>query len=366
MDQDFVASLIEESEGHPYVVKVLLGELARTPKVRKVERVMASRDDILEALFERTFDAVSPAARRIFLTLAGWRSIIPELAVEAVLIRPGNEKIDVRGAIEELVNSSLVDEIVSVSDEYFLSVPLAAQVFGQKKLLVSPYRGSIAEDIKLLQQFGAAQKHDLGKGVEVRLNTLFKNIATLIASGERTLDECLPTIEYVARKLPQAWLYLADLCEEQLVNPDEYVRNCLTHYLGRDGRNDTLAWKRLADSLAAAGLVHEEINALVGLSKAEGAATFLISNAVNRVNGILRSSKYSLDVGDRQQLVKELADVMVTRVSECTATDLSRLAWLYLSLQDVTKADELVKRGLSREPDNVYCQRLLARLEIQQ
>jgi len=365
LDQKFIASLIEESEGHPYVIKVLLGEVARKPKVRKVARVMASRDDILEALFERTFDAVSPAARRIFLTLAGWKSIVPELAVEAVLIRPGNEKIDIRGAIEELETSSLVDEIVSSDDEYFLSVPLAAQVFGQKKLEASPYRGSIAEDIKLLQQFGAAQKHDVGRGVETRLKTLFRNLATLIASGERTLEECLPTIEYVARKLPQAWIYLADLCEERMSNHEEYVRNCLAHYLERDGRHDTWAWKRLADSFATAGMAHEEINALVGLSKADGAPTFLISNAVNRVNSLLRSAKYSLDVGDRRQLVKELAGVMVARESECDATDLSRLAWLYLSLQSVQKAKELVVRGLAMEPDNTHCQNLKGRLDNQ-
>lgn len=365
LDQDFIASLIDESEGHPYVVKVLLGEVARAPKVRKVARVMASRDDILEALFERTFDAISPAARRIFLTLAGWKSIIPEMAVEAVLIRPGNEKIDVRGAIQELVSSSLVDEIVSSTDEYFLSVPLAAQVFGQKKLQANPYRGSIAEDIKLLQQFGAAQKHDVGRGVEARLNTLFRNIATLVASGERTLDECLPTIEYVARKMPQAWLYLADLCEERLPDPNDYVRNCLSRYLERDGRNDTRAWRRLADSFCAAGMVHEEINALVGLSKADLAPTFLISNAVNRVNGLLHTSKYSLDAGDRRQLVQELADVMVNRASECSATDLSRLAWLYLSLQNLPKAEELVSLGLSKEADNSHCQKLKTRLDSQ-
>jgi hypothetical protein len=365
LDQEFITSLIEESEGHPYVVKVLLGEVARTSKVRKVARVMASRDDILEALFERTFDAISPAARRIFLTLAGWRSVIPELAVEAVLIRPGNEKIDVRVAIAELVNSSLVDELVSAAGEYFLSVPLAAQVFGQKKLKASPYRGSIAEDIKLLQQFGAAQKHDVGRDVEARLQTLFRNIAMLVSSGERTLDECLPTIEYVARKMPRAWLYLADLYEERLPNPDEYIRNCLSHYLERDGQNDTCAWKRLADMFAASGMIHEEINALVGLAKAENAPTYLISNAVNRVNGQLRSSKYPLDSGDRGQLVRELADVMATRILECDATDLSRLAWLYLSLQNLPKAKELVGLGLSKEPENTYCRNLKTRLDDQ-
>jgi hypothetical protein len=363
LGQDFITSLIEESEGHPYVVKVLLGEVARSPKVRKVARVMASRDDILEALFERTFDSISPAARRIFLTLTGWRSVIPELAVEAVLIRPGNEKIDVRAAIEELVSSSLVDELISNADEYFLSVPLAAQVFGQRKLQTSPYRGSIAEDIQLLQQFGAAQKHDVGKDVETRLNTLFRNIATLVSSGERTLDECLPTIEFVARKMPRAWLYLADLCEERLPNPEEYVRNCLTHYLERDGQNDTQSWKRLADLYAASGMIHEEINALVRLAKAACAPTHLISNAVSRVNGQLRSSKYSLDAGDRKQLVRELADVLASRVSDCNATDLSRLAWLYLSLQDVQKAKDLVWLGLTKEPENTHCLNLKIRLD---
>jgi tetratricopeptide (TPR) repeat protein len=279
------------------------------------------------------------------------------------LIRPGNEKIDVRGAIEELVNSSLVDEIISSSEEYFLSVPLAAQVYGQKKLQSSPYRGSIADDIKLLQQFGAAQKHDVGRDVEVRMNTLFRNIATLVASGERTLEECLPTIEYVARKLPQAWLYLADLCDERLQNPDEYVRNCLSHYLERDGQNDTRAWKRLADAFAASGNSHEEINAHIGLTKSKGAPIFLISNSVNRVNSLLRSSKYSLDVGDRRQLVSELADVMATRTLECDATDLSRLAWLYLSLQANDKAREIVNKGLSMEPNNSHCLNLKIRLD---
>jgi len=363
LSQEFISSLIDESEGHPYVVKVLLGEVARTPKVRKVARVIASRDDILEALFERTFDAVSPAARRIFLTLAGWKSVVPELAVEAVLIRPGNEKIDIRSAVEELVSSSLVDEIVGSTEEHFLSVPLAAQVFGQKKLQASPYRGSIAEDIKLLQQFGAAQKHDVGRDVETRLKTLFRNIATLVATRERTLDECLPTIEYVARKMPPAWLFLADLCEGQMPNPEEYVRNCLSHYLERDGRNDTRAWKRLADSYAAAGMVHEEINTLVGLSRSDSIPTYLISNAVNRVNSLLATSKYTLDAADRSQLVRELADVMATRVSECSATDLSRLAWLYLSLQNPTKAKDLVSRGLGREPSNSHCQNLKTRLD---
>jgi hypothetical protein len=366
IDAAFRSSIVAESEGHPYVVKVLLGEVLRSPGKKSISRVIAGREDILEALFDRTYDALTPAARRVFLTIAGWRSIIPELAVEAVLIRPGNEKLDIREALQELVNSSLVDEIEAGNNEYFLSVPLAAQVFGQKKLASSPYRGSITEDIKLLQQFGAAQRHDVAQGLEKRLNVLFRNISLLVKTGDRKLEEFMPIIEYVARKVPKAWLYLADLCEECGVNADEYVRNCLLRYLERDGKDDSRAWKRAADMFGKANQVHDEINALVGLAKSKDVATYLVSNAVNRVNSLLKASPSSLDQSDRIQLARELAETLDRRRNECTATDLSRLAWLYLTLQETEKAKEVVLIGLQESPDNTHCQNLLQRLESNQ
>jgi hypothetical protein len=363
MDEAFVTNLINESEGHPYIVKVLLGEVARSPSTRKVSRVMASRDDILDALFERTFDAMSPVARRVFLTLAGWKSVVPELAVEAVLIRPGNEQMDIPQAIQELLNSSLVDEIVASHDEYFLSVPLAAQVFGQKKLQSSPYRGSIAEDIKLLQQFGAAQRHDVGQGLEKRLVILFRNIAAVVKAREKTVDDFLPIIEYIARKMPKAWLYLADLCDGCMADSDTYVRNCLVHYLERDGKDDYKSWKRVADLFAKAKMPHEEINAIVSLSKARDVPTSFISNATNRVNSLMRSMAPTFDHTDRFQLVKELAKAFDSRRADCNSTDLSRLAWLYLSLQERDKAREIVTFGLQKEPENEHCLNLWASME---
>lgn len=81
------------------------------------------------------------------------------------------------------VNDNSVAWESEQAGEYFMSVPLAAQIFGQKKLRTSPYRGSIAEDAKLLQQFGAAQRHDVSQGVERRLSLLFRNIADSLAAG---------------------------------------------------------------------------------------------------------------------------------------------------------------------------------------
>lgn len=64
--------IIEESNGHPYVIKIILGDIANTGKFGKPSKLMARKDDILDALFDRTYANLAPMATRIFLTLAGW------------------------------------------------------------------------------------------------------------------------------------------------------------------------------------------------------------------------------------------------------------------------------------------------------
>ena len=83
----YKAELIQESDGHPYVIKILVGEAAKEGRPAKPERIIAGEHDILTALFERTFFALSAAARRVFLLLANWRSVVPEIALEAVVLR---------------------------------------------------------------------------------------------------------------------------------------------------------------------------------------------------------------------------------------------------------------------------------------
>ena len=48
VDGDYQQSLYDDSDGHPYVAKILLGETARTQRPASVERVMATREDILD------------------------------------------------------------------------------------------------------------------------------------------------------------------------------------------------------------------------------------------------------------------------------------------------------------------------------
>src|SRR5262249_24689604 len=55
MSSRYRQELYRETEGHPYVVKILLGEVANAHRPVKVERILATKDDVLTALFERTY-----------------------------------------------------------------------------------------------------------------------------------------------------------------------------------------------------------------------------------------------------------------------------------------------------------------------
>ena len=66
----YVDMLYEESLGHPYVAKILLGVVSIEGKAGNINRIVASQDELLTALFERTYTMLSYAAKKVFLTLS--------------------------------------------------------------------------------------------------------------------------------------------------------------------------------------------------------------------------------------------------------------------------------------------------------
>lgn len=70
-----------------------------------------------------------------------------------------------------------------------------------------------------------------------------------------------------------------------------------------------------------------------------------------------------MDSDDRRLVVQELVDLMEAKIAEASATDISRLAWLYLHLRNEARSLALVHEGLRRDPGNMHCQNLVERLE---
>jgi hypothetical protein len=362
LTEQVLQELYEESEGHPYVVKVLVGEAAKHGQPGNVKRIVAAREDILEALFERTYATLSPAAQRVFLTLASWRSNVPQLALEAVLLRPDNERMNVSAAVEELEKSSLIDVSVSPADhERFLSVPLVGAVFGKRKVTVSSYKSAIESDVALLRGFGAGQPGDAAVGVAPRITRFFRDVARLVSESPDKLDAYVPMLEMLARQQSSAWLLVSELYEDQgnryLPSAVEAARRFLEQEPQRPE-----GWKRLAELSRRLNDHLGEIQARVEGATLPGAPMSAASNAAHRFNGMVSRQELPLDPAEREILVKRLLVSFDSHRTEVDATDCSRAAWLSISIKDLDAAKEWTKLGLELDSDNPYCQRLATRL----
>jgi hypothetical protein len=87
-----------------------------------------------------------------------------------------------------------------------------------------------------------------------------------------------------------------------------------------------------------------------------------ISATAGRLNGLLARNEIALDSDERRLVIRSLREVLENRNKEADATDLSRLAWLCMQLNDQSAAMKWVKKGLELDSENPHCLKLLARL----
>ena len=368
LDSAYKKELIREADGHPYVMKILLGRVAQERHAVTPERIVASADDLLRALFERTYSALSPGGQRVFLLLCSWRVFVPEVAVEAVALRPGTERFNVKEALEELQLLSLVDQIFAdEEEEAFVGVPLAAAMYGRHKLEVSPFKVEVEEDRKLLMEFGAGKKQAVGRGVLPRIGNLIRAVAVRASTSPTTLEETRPVLEYLAARVPKAYLQLSDLARE--LGDSERAKEYLRNYLGDATTPERLgAWWKLADLCQLSQDPVGEIHALSEAALLVASDQEELGSLANHLNTRIRDFKdrSGMDTwsGKVRGFLERVIGAMEQRFKQLSATNCSRLAWLHLNVGNQERALDVAKSGVEREPENEHCQNLIRKLDV--
>ena len=353
--ESFIDEAYRESDGHPYVAKILVGDVRRTGRTGSVTRILADREDILTALFQRTFTrSLSPIAQRLFLTLSAWRSSLPEVAIKAAMLRPSNERIDVDAALEEFTWTSMLEAIVDPDGERWYRVPGSAQLFGQAKLGASPDRAEILADVAVLQAFGAAQDSDIRRGVPPRLENLVRWATQRLEAQSDDLEP-FEILEYVASRYPQAWMAIADVRRglTETAAEIEAVRRFV-----EAAPRDAAGWRRLAALYRQTGEVTAELEATLQLVALPNTPYRELSQTAAGLNGLIRDG--AVDAETKSVMAERLRRLMEGRLSEADASDLAQIGWLCVHMKDYERAVELARRGLAVEPDNQYCLRLVA------
>lgn len=364
---EYVREVIEKSEGHPYVIKILLGEVAKERRAVNVPRLLARSDDILTALFERTYASLSPCAQRAFLTLSAWNSGVPRLALQAVLFRSTEERQEVERGIESLVQYSMAEIHIAPSDhQEFIALPLVASVFGKKKLNISPFKAGILADVELLQMLGPSRRDDVHLGLARTLETFIGGMAKRIDAGA-SYDEYGPVLEAICDVYNTGWLLLArwhmeERSPEGFARAKEELRRFLENGPGPDEAAD--AWWLLAQTCYETNDYLGEIHALTERAQGARISFYDVSSAANLLNGLL--SRHGADFGleEKRSLVSTILGVMIRRKDEAGPDDLSRMAWLAIHHDQEARAREFVQSGLATEPENSHLQKLAQRLGL--
>ena len=365
LTDDNINDVIGQSGGHPYVIKILLGEIADTKKFGSIRRVVAGSEEILTALFDRTFKALSPCGQRAFMTLAAWDSAVPRVALEAVLIRSTEEISEVEKGIESLLHFSLAETRTTTDDnQEFIGLPLAASEFGKKQLQTNVLKSAIQADVQILQMFNPNTISDVNLNLPKGLERFIRNVSNRIDKGEEFADY-EPILNMMCRAYNPGWLLLArwHLERNSDTDVDEAIHD-IEAFLqqGQIGPESADAWQMLARAYYRKQDALGEINAFVERAQFESVPFHDVSNTANRLNRKYR--ELDLEPEGKRLLAQRLLDVLQKRIGEAQPDDLSRMAWLALHLSQDVSARNFVTQGLDMDPNNEHCLSIAERLDI--
>lgn len=219
-------------------------------------------------------------------------------------------------------------------------------------------------------EFGAGKREHAHRGVLPRIDRLVKTAAARASETPAALDDFVPILEYLASRVPKAYLRLADLVLEvgDLAQGRDRAKIYLRRFLETaDGQERMEVWLKLAHLCHSTDDAMGEVHALGEAALLPTATPETIGEIANRINNKVRDLKerrieasWSPEVN---QLIERVAYAMERHMSSLSATDCSRLAWLYLNVGKEDRARDIALREIGQESTNEHCLKLVRRLE---
>lgn len=358
----YIDQLYEESFGHPYIAKILLGQVANEGKLGDIKRIMADQDNLLQALFERTYKQLSAASKRVFLTLGSWRSSIPKIAIEAVLKSTIVEKINVELAIDELYKFSLIDKNETQKNDILLSLPISAQIFAEKKIKTDIHQFAIKKDINILIKFGVGRSTELENGIDDRISKFFQEIAKDISLGNEQIDKYVPMMEYLSSKRPKTYLLYSTLLEEFSFY-DEAIEACNKYIAVVEENKSIIAWKRLIQLHKKRKDYISEITSIINLCNVEKSSQIELSNLLKRYCHLLKL-KVLRSIESKKLLSDAIIELSNNNFESMSNDDKSNLGWIYLHNNQKAYAAKIASEVIKQIPEHYEAKKLLSKLEI--
>lgn len=362
IDDRAINQIYEYTDGHAYIMRVVVGEVARDRRWVPLKSLVTRRSDLLSAVFERSFNRLTPDGRWVFLAVANWRSVISELALLVVL---GMRDIDVESGIDECLKLSLIVRSEVGNGQFCYYAPELARLFARKKLEGDPDRLAVNEDLQTLQHFGPIRQEDLGEVGIDQIVSEFVSHSQLRArdasAGEVAQIDNL--LVQVAELWPRAWSDVASFRRDNQLGQEE-VAYALRRAV-EEQPYDKRVWIARAEHARLMGDDATLVASLVSAADLDPENANLLREAAFQVCKYLDAHKHDIPRVRRGVYLASVRSHLERIVEKLDATGLSRLAWLFLLEGDSEGAWKYANRGLEKESTNTHCLNLVERLNDQ-
>jgi len=322
---------------------------------------MGRRDDIVDSVFERSFNKLSESGRCVFLVVANWKSDVAELGLIVVL---GVRGLDAEGGIDECRRLSLILATESPGGPPSYSVPQLARAFGQKKLQGDPDRLVIQEDLVTLRRFTSPNysTHEPDPRQRLVAQFVYSCMADL-DTGPDAVARSDKLLETLASLWPSAWLSLAEFREKSGAS-NEAIGYALRRAVEEQPYSRE-AWMRRA---RFAETVHDDatrIASLVSAVEADPTNVELVRDVALELCQYVYVHRAEIPKARRGVYLANVRSHMERLADRLDPTGLSRLAWLFLLEGNVSTIRRYANKGCEQDPTNTHCIRILERLEGQ-
>jgi hypothetical protein len=352
-------AIYEYTKGHAYVMRVVVGEMAKEGKYVPPSQIMSSRIDIVNAVFERSFTKMTDNARWLFLVVSNWKSRISELSLVVVL---GQRGVDVEAGIEECLRLSLIQREELQDGQPCYSAPQLARVFGRKKIEGDSDRLVIQEDLETIRKFGVVSE---SQGLETQGSQIHRFIAW-IRSEARSSDTAKTQkldalLETLATFWPDGWLELATF-RAQVGGAPESIDAALRRAVEECPYKKEV-WLERAKFAQLMGNEATRIASLVSAVDAAPTDVDLVRDVATQLGKYINDHLQDIPQARRGVYLASVRSHMVKISDNLDANGLGRLAWLFLLEGDRQNSKLYAEKGLRKDPCNEHCLKFLDRLQ---
>lgn len=337
----------------PYLMKLAVSHIATGMPVSDLTDQILSRDDILEALFERSFESLGEDAVLAFLILGQVTGPVP---------------VPFLSSLEELRESNVISELLRFSlatiDESSHEIALvpAARPFSQR-VIEAHTQNFIARDIaRDVQAFVSG-----GSGLDASFKSLIYRIATGSPGPER--DRLITYAQSISEEAPWLWAEFAD----SLAKSEQWLlANSAFEKASWHDPSTAQIWIGWAEVAKNSGDHEQSLFFRIRAVECPDISLSMASDVANDLNTYVSYRKNEIEPRRRtvlsESVIKTLEDFRVS--GRLNATDLSRLGWLYLNQYApesdpeqhlVDTARQCALEGLRLQPENQFCKNLLSR-----